>query len=107
MGWKLYLDDKRPLPEGYVLALSFDEAVRLVTEKGCPDFISFDHDLGINPDGSEQNGYDFAKWFVDQDLDGKINIPTNFDYKVHSSNPAGVRNIDGIMKGYLKFKRGT
>ena len=70
------------------------------------DFISFDHDLGINPDGTEKNGHDFAKWLVEQDLDQKIDFPAHFGYKVHSSNPAGVKNIDGLMKSYLKFKRG-
>lgn len=102
--WKLYLDDVRKRPEGYVLARSYAEATELVIKMGCPKEISFDHDLGLFDDGTEKNGYDFAKWLVDQDLDGKILLHPEFTYKVHSSNPKGRENIQGILDGYLKFK---
>lgn len=103
-GWKLYLDDVRKRPEGFVLARSFLEAIDLVEKLGCPVFISFDHDLGLYNDGSEKNGYDFAKWIIEQDLENKISIPDDFDYNVHSSNPVGRENIKAIMDNYLSKK---
>lgn len=102
--WKLYLDDVRPRPEGYVLARSFAEAVDLVTKLGCPNYISFDHDLGFLEDGTEKNGYDFAKWLIEMDLDGKLSFPEDFGFNAHSSNPKGRENIKMIITNYLEFK---
>lgn len=103
--WKLYLDDIRIRPEGFVLARSYQDAVDLILKFGCPSFISFDHDLGLFPDGTEKNGYDFAKWLVDSDLDKIIKIPDDFSFSVHSSNPKGRENIKSILDGYLSFKK--
>lgn len=102
--WKLYLDDVRPCPSGYVLARSYEEAIELITEMGCPSFISFDHDLGLKPDKTELNGFSLVKWLVDKDLDEKI-IPDHFDYVIHSSNPNGRDNIDGLLGQYLSYRK--
>ena len=102
--WKLYLDDVRNRPEGFVLARSYAEAIDLVQKLGCPRFISFDHDLGLFDDGTELNGHDFAKWLIEGDLDGKVLIPQDFTFNVHSSNPKGRENIKGILDNYLKFR---
>jgi hypothetical protein len=103
--WKLYLDDVRKRPKGFVLARSFQEAVELIEKMGCPSFISFDHDLGLFPDGTEKNGHDLAKWMVESDLDNKIKIPDDFKFNVHSSNPEGRKNIQGLLDNYLKFRQ--
>ena len=113
MSWKLYLDDVRPLPEqfvqegSFIVARSCAAAQALVLAKGAPSFISFDHDLGFEPDGSEINGKSFAIWLCDQDMDGVINIDKEFSFAIHSSNPAGRINIESYMKSYLKSKRGS
>ena len=102
--WKLYLDDVRPCPEGYVLARSYVEAIELVQEMGCPSFISFDHDLGLIDGEEEKNGYSFAKWLVNMDLDHNI-FPNHFNYQIHSSNPEGRKNINGLFLSYFNFKK--
>ena len=61
---RLYLDDLRPIPEGFDGVRSFEEFVGYVTANGLPDYISFDHDLG-----EEKSGYDCAKWLVEYCLD--------------------------------------
>jgi len=106
LGWKLYLDDIRiPTDESFVIARSLDEARRLVLQNDMPTFISFDHDLGIDDSGILlPSGYDFAKWLVESDLQKIIQIPDNFSFKVHSQNPVGAKNIEGLINGYLKSK---
>lgn len=78
---------------------SFEEAVQFVRENGVPKFISFDHDLGEG-----KSGYDFAKWLVQGDLHGSLEIPKDFSYEVHSQNPVGAKNIDSLLSNYLRFK---
>lgn len=105
---KLYLDDRRPLPdESYTLVRSYDEAIKFVEDNGIPTFISFDHDLGCDDKGNIlKDGYDFAKWLIEMDMDGVHNIPDNFSFFVHSSNPSGKQNIASYLSNYLKHKRG-
>lgn len=125
--WILYLDDERNPKDGkpWVIARTAQEAKDLVTSKGMPSFISFDHDMGYiipeeaQPEGKyvktpigwmnpqikiEETGYDFAKWLVEQDQNGTITFPTDFSFYVHSANPEGAKNIQSLMDRYLKFK---
>lgn len=101
--WFLYLDDER-IPktlQEWTIARSVKEAQSLVLAKGCPSIISFDHDLG----NSVLTGHDFAKWLIEQDLNGEIQFPEDFSFSVHSANPVGRDNINSILISYFKFKR--
>lgn len=104
---RMYLDDLRTPTEEYdFIARSYDEAIDIITRCGIPDFISFDHDLGIDKKGELlKTGYDLAKWIIDADIDGFIEITCEFTYKVHSQNPVGRQNIISIMENYLGYKR--
>ena len=122
MSWNLFLDDIRDpsyADDGreYVLARSWVDAVTLIHEKGCPSHISFDHDLGwdlLMPDKETgiiidmgrpaKTGYDLAMWIVERDLDGQILIPEDFTFFVHSSNPVGKANIEGLLTSYFRSK---
>lgn len=118
--YKLFLDDLRVprmiylsdyLDEfannDWIIAKSFDEAVKIVEENGCPEYISFDNDLGEG-----KTGYDFAKWIVEEAIyrqqENKEKwIPDNFKYYVHSQNPVGKHNIFCLMENYIiKIKEG-
>jgi hypothetical protein len=118
--WNLFLDDIRNpdyVNDGreYVLARSFDEAVELVKAKGLPSHIAFDHDLGwdqLEPSegglildlGQEaKSGYDFAKWLVECDLDSMLHIQ-DLTWTIHSSNPVGAANINGLLRNYINQK---
>lgn len=110
MTWSLFLDDIRDpsyVGDGcdYFLARTFDQAIKLCEEKGMPSHISFDHDLGDFVNGVELTGYDFAKWLVEQDLDGLRPLPEDFTWYVHSSNPVGKKNIDHRLSSYLEYKK--
>jgi len=76
------------------------EAQNVISDLGWPEWISFDHDLGDNV----PTGYDLAHWLVEQDLDLSI-MPAQFAYQVHSANPVGAANIQGLLDGYLRHKR--
>lgn len=91
---KLYLDDLRPLPDGFIGVRSYAEFVGYITKYGLPDFISFDHDLGL-----EESGFDCAKWLVDYCLDHQQKLP---DFVVHSQNPVGKENIIGLLENFIK-----
>ncbi|MDN3674295.1 hypothetical protein QWY99_14625 [Flavobacterium branchiarum] len=95
---KLYLDDLRPIPEGHIGVSSYTEFVTYITDSGLPDFISFDHDLGL-----EESGYDCAKWLVNYCLDNNFRLP-KFD--VHSQNPVGKENILSLLQNFKKNIKG-
>ena len=103
---KLYLDDIRiPKSDGFTIVRSFDEAVEFIRKYNIPQYISFDHDLGCDKDGKLlKDGYDFAKWLIEIDLDNKFNFPNDFEYNVHSANPVGKHHIETILDNYLQFK---
>jgi len=95
---------------------SYNEAVAWVLENGFPDVISFDHDLGYEEFDTtesgmivvtnatvEKSGHDFAKWLVEYDMDTN-SMPDDFRFTVHSKNPEGTKNIQGLLNNYLKFK---
>jgi hypothetical protein len=97
---KLWLDDIRDAPdETWAVARTYHEARMLVELHGWPRLVSFDHDLGSN----EWNGLSFAKFLIAKDLDFQ-SMPADFEYKIHSANPIGRENIDGLFKSYFKFK---
>lgn len=105
--WKLYLDDIRnPADTTYIVARTVKEAQHLVEKYGVPEHISFDHDLGVDElDNLLPNGYDFAKWLVEMDMDGNIELSCAFTFTVHSQNPVGAENIRVYLSNYLALKR--
>lgn len=109
--WNLFLDDIRDVSyvknDGriYMLARNVSEAKQLILTQGVPAHISFDHDLGSNSSGEIlPSGYDLAKWMIDRSFDSvEYNIPESFSWSVHSSNPVGKVNINGLLKSYMNF----
>lgn len=100
MASKLFLDDLRIAPADFFVARSSNEAKQFVLEYGCPNYISFDHDLG-----GDDTAMVFVKWLVELDMDnnGQI-IPPDFTFSVHSANPVGALNIRSYLESYLAQK---
>jgi hypothetical protein len=99
----LFLDDVREVPQDgndWKLVKSYKEFVNWIKDNGVPNIISFDHDLGL----FRKSGMDAAKWLVEQDLICNIRIPNDFQFLVHSANPFGRANIQGLLKNYLEQK---
>lgn len=117
---KLFLDDVRsaemvfmntidPIYENkneWEIVRSFNEFVSYIEENGLPEFISFDHDLDFEHYKLEnqqdidyekmeiKTGFHAAQWLVNYCADNKLKLP---NYKVHSMNLAGKRNIERIL----------
>lgn len=98
MGWKLFLDDVRENDEGTVRVENVPKAVYLIEEKGFPEFISFDNDLGEH----QLEGQDFVNIIIDNVLNKKWVIPQNFTFEVHSDNLPANENIRCKMNNFLK-----
>jgi len=104
--WTLFLDDTRaPFPQFAEMPLeqarSYAEAIKMMEEKGCPSFVSFDHDLGEGPTGK-----DVAEWMVCKDMEeGGKWMPPNFNFAVHSANFYGAESIRSYLTQYLEKKK--
>ena len=111
--YRLFVDDERDpafleflirqgsrdiTPDGpWVIARTQQEAEQIITVRGLPEMISFDHDYGPPEAG---NGHDLAEWLVEQALDGSLDLRA-LKYQVHSRNPVGQVNIRGVLDSYL------
>lgn len=109
MSWNLFLDDERDPPNDgreWVICRNVAVALAEIINRGMPSYISFDHDLGEN----EQTGYDFVKILVDDAVDfpdrKDLQFPADFTFYVHSQNPIGKANIEGLLNNYLNFRKG-
>ena len=110
MTWNLFIDDER-YPSNvtwgnetfykqfpWTIARNMAQVQSLIKTYGFPDFISFDHDLTTN----EPTGKDIANWLIEGDMDGVHRIPDSFQFYVHSRNPVGKANIEGLLACYLE-----
>ncbi len=87
---KLWIDDLRYPPEGWVWARSSDEAVLHLTMRHW-QVVSFDHDLG-----GDDTGMKVMDWMIEyMDID---EWPRQIN--VHSANPVGVRNLINRARDY-------
>ncbi|KPD17364.1 hypothetical protein ADM96_19575 [Burkholderia sp. ST111] len=101
MGYRLFIDDLRdPVDPIWTVARSSAEAIACLLERGCPDEISFDHDLG-----GEDTAMVVARRLIDLDLDASGNfIPPTFRFSVHSANPVGAANLRALQDRYLGLR---
>lgn len=104
--YSLFIDDERDPPRNdgrnWIVARDYLDVMLSLRRNGMPGYISFDHYLGEN----QKTGHDIAKMLVDLDLGGdpEFAIPEGFSYCVHSQNPVGRDDIDGLLGRYLHFR---
>lgn len=99
MTYKLFIDDERhPITDDWVIARSSAEAIKIIEERGHPQEIAFDHDLG---DGDTVTSV-FLPWYQEALLDGKVKMPELFLFTVHSANPVGRARIAGWVEGLIQ-----
>ena len=96
---KLWIDDIRKAPEGWVWVVDAESATREFL-KGYITEVSFDNDLG--PDSLE--GWQVANWLEHQVRMGVLPAPEIM--KVHSGNPPGKARIQATLDAIAKFVRG-
>lgn len=91
---KVYLDDLRPAPEGWVRVFWPDEVIALL-KTGLVTEISLDHDLGSEQRGT---GYDVLLWIEDAVVTTRF-IPPKIT--VHSANPVARQRMDAAIAAIL------
>lgn len=96
------------LKNDWYIVRNYDEFVTRITEKGLPNWVSFDHDLAdqhyLKPDSldyTEKTGYDCAKWLVEYCLENHADLP---EFYCHSMNPVGKENILSLLENFKKLK---
>ena len=104
---KLWIDDVRPAPEGYVLCRSVEDAKYCIKRSEAPsingvvfepiELIDIDHDAG----DYANDGGDYIKL-----LDWLEETGRNYSIRIHSMNPVGVENMRRIVKrnGWTEIK---
>lgn len=75
---KIYLDDERQTPDGWIRVYWPEEAIALLKAGGV-EVISLDHDLGDD----SRNGYDVVLWIEEQVYTSDYIPP---EMRVHSAN---------------------
>jgi hypothetical protein len=100
--------------EEWNIVRSHGQFVNWIEQNGLPDLISFDNDLGDDTNlkgvlpieewfdidnNREYTGYDSAHWLVNYCLDNNLILP---EFAVHSANPAGYENIQGLLTSFKK-----
>lgn len=94
----IWIDDERNIdftrvPKGVevVHVKSYKEAIKelqFFINSNSKLIVDFDHDLGC-----KKTGYDIAKWIISSGY-------SNIQFKIHSMNPVGVKNIREILNHY-------
>ena len=90
---KLWIDDVRPAPEGYIeIKTVYAAKAIIIRSERCKEIIELidiDHDAG---DYAEFGG-DYIKL-----LDWLEETGRNYPIRIHSQNPVGVENMRRIIK---------
>jgi hypothetical protein len=84
---KLYLDDERPAPQGWILVRWPSEAISLL-ESGEMTDLSLDHDLGDDERGT---GYDVILWIEEAVATRRFSPPR---IAVHSANSSARQKME-------------
>ena len=84
---KIYLDDERPTPEGWVRVYWPDEAIEYL-KTGQVTEISLDHDLGDDERGT---GYDVLLWLEREVIANYMAPPI---IHIHTANPPARKKME-------------
>ena len=93
---RLYVDDLRPCPTGWIVARNFHEAINLLSNFQFVE-VSLDHDIASFYGNKEMTGRDILNWLIARKLDGHYTPPI---VRVHSANPVGCETMDQDIKRY-------
>lgn len=107
--YDLFLDDERfPAYQSnseIVICRNADEFREVIKNKGWPNQIHLDHDLGEGEDGS-----DVMKWmygYVMDKVEEGESVP-DMKFFIHSQNPIGRKSMEGYIQDidrYLKMSK--
>jgi hypothetical protein len=98
---KLYLDDVRPAPDGWVLVRTAHEAIAAL-EAGGVEEISLDHDLG--DEATCGSGYQVATW-IEEAVATRGFVPPRM--QIHSANIVGRARMEQAIASIERLRRGS
>jgi hypothetical protein len=99
---KIFLDDVRDAPEGFMRAFRPAELTLFRYLARHAKVISMDHDLGLDPDGKEfPNGNDILKMFEREAYEGTLWDNGAPQILVHSANPVGRKNMEDTINSII------
>ena len=92
---RIWLDDIRPIPNGYIGAKSVNEAINLILkaekEEINIELLNLDHDLGDYAfDGGD--GIKLIDWLIERQ--------TFYPIALHTANPVGRNNMQRTIDRY-------
>jgi hypothetical protein len=91
---KLWIDDVRPAPDGWIWAMTLAEALNEIAT-GDYDEVSFDHDLG-----GDDTAMPVAKRIEELAYLGDLEPPK---WRIHSANPVGRANLKAALESADRF----
>jgi len=93
---KVFLDDVRKEPVGWVRAHTAQDAIEWLQEREV-SHISLDHDLGSEEAGT---GYDVLKW-IEREVAMAGYEPPHMT--IHSANPVGRKRMEMAIQSILRL----
>jgi hypothetical protein len=96
---KVFLDDRRPAPEGWILVRWPEEAIALL-ERGGVEELSLDHDLGDDGHGT---GYDVLTW-IEEAVATRGFAPPRLH--VHSANASARLRMEAAVRSIASLAAG-
>jgi hypothetical protein len=98
---KVYLDDVREAPPGWVRTYTPEEVIALL-QSGEVEELSLDHDLGLDTPAAERSGYSVLVWLEREVGEGRWSFPLP-DITVHSANPPGRERMRRAIESILRL----
>lgn len=98
---RVWLDDVRPAPDGWLHVKTPEEAIELL-RSGEVEEISLDHDLGLATPESERTGYDVLVWLEDAVATGAWAHPVPV-IRVHSANPVAWQRMEQAIQSIKRL----
>lgn len=91
---KIYLDDERIAPDGWIQARWPDEVIELLKTGAVTD-LSLDHDLGDDQRGT---GYDVLLWIEEAVITRGFNPPK---ISIHTANPSARARMLAAIRAFV------
>jgi Cyclic-phosphate processing Receiver domain len=98
---RVWLDDTRDAPPGWMRARTPEEVVALLGG-GKVEELSLDHDLGPDPSGRERTGYEVLVWLEEEVAAGRW-VAALPRIAVHSGNPVGRARMERALEAIRRL----
>lgn len=90
---KIFLDDTRSAPQGWILARWPEDVIKAIRTGGVSE-ISLDHDLGEGSDlAHPRTGMDVLNWLEREVLTNNLKPPL---IRIHTANPVASQRMHAV-----------